>query len=215
MGVIVINPYVFQRLITFSKVGEVTQNKAVSGVSSITLPATATAGRLIILFDKAINTSGVPTTVIPTGFTQIDVGALGVRKHVVSYKIADASDPNRVINGMVGTSSDRKLVYVFAGSEAITMIEILSLLTEQTNGVPTNKVITSGSALKPCIVLGFYSQQATATQSMSPSEDGFITPETVNYIRYKIYNSSPVNVTLAEGDGGDDNYICGLYIVAS
>jgi hypothetical protein len=205
-----INPYSFSKPLSFTY-----RAQANSAASTVVIPSGTVIGDIIILFDKAINSTGEPTTVVPTDFTQIDLGFNGVRKHIVSYKVAVSGDPGATITGMNGTSANRKMIVVIQPSATIKDLAINDKASEQTDGTPTNQVANASAEVNPTLVLGFYGQQAATSQSMSPSADGTVSNDTVNYIRYKIYNSSPQDVTVSEGDGGLSNYLCSFYITAN
>ena len=204
----IINPYIFkQNYKIFSLHTSLT-----AGGATLTIPSTVIYGDLLLIFDKAINSTGEPTTVIPSGFTQISYGFNDVRKHIISYKIADNSDANRIVSTLDGTATEGSGLFVFRPSSPISSIEILGLNEVQTDGDPSSQTLNISSEINPLIVIGAFGQQTSTSATFTPTQDGELSILTSNRFRYKIYNTSPSNVTVDEGDGGLSNYLASFYI---
>lgn len=98
---------------------------ASSTTSTITIPSTAAAGQLAILFDFAYQSSTTfPSFTTPTGFTSNDTQGNASGNAVfcrVSYKKLVAGDPGSTITGMTGSSGTAKtlLIYQFTAINAI------------------------------------------------------------------------------------------------
>lgn len=187
------------------------RSSATSSAATITAPSDIVAGDLIVLYDRATNTSGVPTSVVPTGFTSIlDQSHEGVRRTICSFKIANGSEASASITGMDGNSADSKVIAVFSTSGATSAIAYDAAF-ESTDGDPATQTINASSGSPPLVAIGFVRQVTATGQSMSPTQDGTVgSGQNVGY--YKIYNSSPANVIFDCGDGGNANALMSFYI---
>lgn len=193
---------------------ELTYITVATGSSSLTIPATTQSGDILVLFSKAINTTGEPTTVVPAGFTQVSLGYNDVRKHIISYKIATGSDANSSVTAMTGTSSSGCCLFVVRPTGGATSAEIYGVQQEQTDGDPSAQTITLSGQTEPVLVIVAYGQQTATSVSATPALDGFTSILTSNRLSYKIYNSGHSNITVDEGDGGVSNYLASFYMKA-
>ncbi len=177
---------------------------ATSTATTITAPRGIQLGDLIVFLD--FSTAGTtPTSVIPTGFTAIGTSlTTGTDRQNVSYKLADGTEGGTSITGMAGTFRD-KAMYVFRGNVAATGIVISSPINEQvTTADPTAQVVLSGAGAVPLVVLAAYSSNTSSitARSFTPAKDGEINSSNFNWLAYKIYNSSPADVTVDMADFG-------------
>lgn len=188
-----------------------------SGGSTITAPATVNPGDLLVLWDVAVNVAGIPASVIPSGFTSIsDFTDAATRRGVTSFKLCDGSEDSASLTIMNGTNNNTSVLAQFRGNNQITVATSGSPAGQFTAVDPTAQVITSGSGTPPLIVFGFYFQSLSVTaRSFSTTEDATVPADSNNTanIKYKIYNSSPANTTVDEGDGGT-NALASCYIQA-
>lgn len=190
------------------------RSSSTSSASTITVPNDVVAGDLLVLYDRAVNTSGTPTSVVPTGFSVILNNAHEtVRRTTVSYKIADGTEAGASLTGMDGTSSDNKILLVFSTNGA-TAAAAYDIAFQATDGNPTAQVVNASGQTTPLVVLAFIRQVTVTNQSFSPTEDGTIVSGQ-NTAYYKIYNSSPADVTVDCGDGGNSNALMSFYIQLS
>jgi hypothetical protein len=148
---------------------------------------------------------------VPSGFTSILYQSHEtVRRTICSFKIADGTEAGTSITGMDGTSADAKIMAVFSTSGASSAIAY-DVAFESTDGDPTAQTINASGGSAPLVVIGFVRQVTTTSQSMSPAQDGTVgSGQNVGY--YKIYNSSPADVTFDCGDGGNANALMSFYI---
>lgn len=187
------------------------RSSSTSSASTITVPSDVVAGDLLVLYDTPVNLSGFPTSVVPTKFSTILNSTSGnARRTVCSYKIAEGTDAGTSITGMNGTNANSKILLAFSTNGA-TAAAAYDIAFQSTDGDPTAQVVNASGQTTPLVVLAFM-RQATATgQSFSPTEDGTVTDLTSKGY-YKIYNSSPADVTVDCGDGGTQNNLMSFYI---
>ena len=194
------------------------QDSATATGTDVTGPAGIESGDLIVILDMAFGFS-TPTSVLASGFTEIVDFTDGNGKVILSYKIADGSEASATLAGMNGFSNqDEKALYTFRGDVPITSVNVQSANSQITNGNPTSQTVTSGSGTPPLIVLGGYTSidsSPVSPRTMSPAKDGEINSSSNHYLAYKIYNSSPANVSVDMNDEGDGNALCSCYIECS
>jgi hypothetical protein len=192
---------------------------ATSSASTINNPASGAAGDILVLLDLAGNTGGsTPSQVIPSGFTLIGTqtgstggGLVGLRA-TASYKLSVGSETS--LTGQNGSFSNSKVLVRFRGSQVVSSLSLLGVANPGgTSGNPAAQNITASSGTPPLIVLGFYGTMGTVDpRTMSPAKDGEVDNSSGLYIAYKIYNASPVNVSVDMDDEGDANFLMGCYI---
>lgn len=187
------------------------RSSATSTANTITAPSDIIAGDLLVLYDRAVDTSGVPTSVVPSGFTSIlDEAHEGTRRTICSFKIANGTEASATITGMDAISVDIKTLIVFSTGGATSAIAYDSIF-QSTEADPTAQTINASSGTPPLVVIGFVRQISATGQSMSPTQDGTVANgQNIGY--YKMYNSSPADVTFDCGDGGNNNVLMSFYI---
>ena len=197
-------------------------DSVVSSGSTVTGPSGIQAGDLLVCWDVVVQTSTEP--LIPlSGFTLITSdGDTGNDQYcVLSYKIADGSEASASISGMSGADSNTKLLLVFRPDNPITTANVQDATITQTSGDPGSEVISASAGAAPMVVLGAYAALTSiSSESFSPANDGEIERQPGTFLananlRYKIYNSSPANVTIDMGDEGASSTMSGCYIEVS
>lgn len=196
---------------------------ATSTAGTITVPADVRYGDLLVLHDRATNSAGhgIPSTVLPLGFTAIANSSITSgpeTRQIISYKIAAGSEAGTSITGMDGTGFDRKLLYVFRSDSTIESVVASTPNSEATDGNPAAQVVAASGGTPPLVVIGSYGTGGFTLdpRSFTPAKDGEITPGTGdNYLAYKIYNSSPANVTIDMDDEGARNILQSCYLSVS
>lgn len=126
---------------------------ATSTASTITIPATAQAGDLAVLYDLARNIIGTPTLVTPSGWTTLSDLTGGTGAAVLSYKILVAGDPGGTVTGMDGTSADAKSLVVFRATPTLAGVAVQDLGEEYTTGNPGAQTKAAVTAY-PYVVYG-------------------------------------------------------------
>ena len=117
---------------------------------------------------------------------------------------------------MNGTGSDDKVLLVFRGNKAASSLNVASVNSEATAGNPTSQTVTSSGGTPPLVVLGGYGADTTLTpRTFSPAKDGEVNSSIYAYLAWKIYNSSPANVSIDMDDNGGANILQSCYIEMS
>lgn len=188
------------------------RSSATSEDASVTAPSDIVSGDLLVLYDRAVNVSGNPTAVTPSGFTTVfNATDSTTRRTICSFKIANGTEAGASITGMDGNSADFKILLVFSTNGATTALSFAPKF-ESTDGDPVAQVVPASQNSNPLVVLSFMRQVTATGQSFSPTQDGTVTNGTANTAYYKIYNSGASDVTVDCGDGGNANALMSFYI---
>ncbi len=182
--------------------------------STVTCPSGVQAGDFIVLFQRSSNAGSFPSNTTPSGFTSeiyIDNVVNVIIK--MDVKIANGTEGGTSIIGMNGSSTNYKAIMVFYGNAPITGYSSLSEASALGNSNPSAQVCTSGSGSPPIVMVACYSGGSAVSPRTftGATEDAEITPSTNFYAKYKIFNSSPVNVTVDMEDEGNDNGLLSAY----
>lgn len=167
-------------------------------------PAGIQAGDFAIATDRAVNTSGTPTTVEDGNFTTIgSILTAGNAKHIMAYRVLTGGETT--YTGMDGTSNDSKRMLVFRSDVAGTWEAPAGINEEGTTGDPSNQTVTVGAA--PLVVVAIMLSSGTVSPiTFSPS--GTIW----GHGRWRIDNSSPSNTTVGMDDEGTYNFLKSFYV---
>lgn len=178
--------------------------------STITVPSggSAPAAGDLIIFAEIKITPGPPTMVLPTGFTQIaslssEVGATDAGG-IIAYKIAAGNEGGTSITGMAANIGQIKLLSIFHSSSGpITALTVNDLETTITLSDPTAQVINASGQTTPLIALALFASDVH-TRTFSPAQDGEChnTAFWSAYLYWKMYDSSPADITADMNDGG-------------
>jgi len=174
------------------------QATATSTASTITIPATAQAGDVAILFDN----STTVTDTIPTNWDSIaKVTTTGIRQNV-SYKILASGEPGTTITGMAGTT--RKVMLVYRPNVAASGVAPIVLGSQATTATPTAQSLVGEAG--PVITFAVYSSTgAIATRGWSvgsPTEYSSVSTSAI-YVKALITNSgTPSTTSITMSDGG-------------
>lgn len=210
-------------LASLSFVTSATVNASSAQPDTITAPAGILAGDLLVLVDIADIGSGTVTLVTPTGWSSAQSVGFGggLAASAISYKIADGTESGTTITGInVASNTHNMMLAVFRGNVPINIVSVHSAAGQVTAGTPTNQVCTAGSGVAPLIVLSVYHSYTTGgaaitARGFSTTADGEITPNTKNYLDYKIYNASPADTTISMADFSSDNILQSCYLQCS
>ena len=189
-------------------------NATTSTLSTITAPATINAGDVLVLFDTALG-SGLPTNVVPSGFTQIVTYTSTEVRNTVSYKIAAGTEDGSTITGMNGDVANDKVMLRIVPSAAVATVTVGSLTSQITDADPTAQNCTASAGVVPLVVCGWYTADSNisgATRTFSPAQDAEVNSSVYSYVKYKIYNSSPADTSVDLNDTGFNNAISSFYL---
>lgn len=192
------------------------RDSATSTTQTITAPSSVRNGDLLVLYDSAQNllNTTIPTSVTPTGFTSILDNTVGTNRRIIcSYKVATNSDASATITGMNGDNNNSKILLVFS-TKGRASVSVFDIGYEATNNDPIAQTITSGSGRAPLVAICFI-RNSDGNYSMTPTQDGVVTVGTAEFGLYKIYNSTPADVTVDTTDGGNNNFLISFYIQVS
>jgi len=188
-----------------------------STTASITIPAGAQQGDIGILCDFGRQLSGSPTLVTPSGWTVIDTLGSGAPLVRTSYRILGSSPGGSTVTGMDANFADAKTMLVFRPSRPITSVGLAGLNGEYApSSNPSPQVVAAASGAPGLVVIGVYcASAAVSPRSFSPTEDGEVVSGTTNYMKYKIYNSSPADVTVDMDNEAAYNFLQSFYMSPS
>lgn len=199
-----------------------------SSGANITAPANIIAGDIIVLADFADNGSGIPSKVIPTGFTEISSQGLTDSRGTLSYKLAAGTEGSSSITGQNGDFTNNKVMCVFrAYASSLTLGGAIGTISD---GNPSGQTITASGGTAPLVVLGMYAGYANGSS-------GVIDPRTFTisavaakddernfngadnediWLAWKIVNSgTPADVVIDMDDEGIRNCLIGCYLSVS
>ncbi len=191
---------------------------AASTTSSVTYPSGIQAGDLIVVLDFARSPSQ-PSDVNPSGYTLIqrsaviESGGFAAQKLASWLKIATGSETGS-LSLMNGSSSNAKVIVVFRGGSPISSAAIQDPDSETTTSNPAAQSVSASGGDTPLIVLGFYSSSsAISPRTFSPAKDGEVgASNNLGYLAWKIYESSPADVSIDMDDEGAGNSLHSCYV---
>jgi hypothetical protein len=204
---IILSPY------SFAPPSVAFQTSADANTQTITCP-TVLAGDIGVLFDQASNNSGIPTDVIPSGFTKLKTSnpLSSFYRTTLSYKIFAGSEGGSSLSGLNGTLSMAKVLLVFRPSFAVSLVGTSTFLEETTDSNPSSQSIAAAGEAAPLIRLasGSVGNSATAPAFTTGTFDATVTRVGSNSgVRagYAIQNTTPSSNTVDIGDNGSGNIL--------
>lgn len=193
-------------------------DKAESATNSITIPATAKAGDVAVLYDVA-RSSSVPSLVTPPGWANKVSDTVSSARFAVSIKVLTGDDPGATITGMSGADQNEKMVVVFRPNAPISAMVASTFTHEFTNNAPSSQLIAASGAQPPVIVLGGVGGTGIASSfsTASPAFDAQVAASNNLRVGYKLYNSgaAPANHTIGASDLGSRTSLWGGYLLLS
>ena len=203
-------------------------SNADGGGSTITVPNGVIAGDVIIVRDL-ICAGTLPSAVTPSGFTldsNLSFSNTNQARGTILHKIATGSEGGTTLTLMAtAPASDditSKELLIVRGSLPITAVGVSTPNTQGTSGNPNAQNVAASGGVAPLIVLGAYSDAidgpslvsagSVGTRSFSPAKDAEVSGYAGSYLAYKIYNSSPADVSIDMNDEGNVNLLQSLYM---
>lgn len=183
--------------------------------SSITLPASISAGDLLIISHSAGNGSGTPAAVTPSGFTLAGTYTSSFGRQSLHWKLALGTESSASVSILSGTSYQRGLAVQFRANEAITAVTAGSPVGQITDSNPTSKNITASASSSPLVVIACWTDSpsfnAISPRTQSPAMTEI--SDVVNqYMGWLFYASSPSDQSFDMDDEGQDNGLNGVYL---
>lgn len=182
-----------------------------SGADLTITPGTLQAGDLILVWDFAQNgTTTLPTTVVSSGFTQVDnINSVGNpifpqygTRQIISYKVAVGNETT--IGGMTANQTKAMAYQIFRGDVPVTQVLVKDLQSSVFIESSVTRTIASAAGLAPCIVVSAYgnwtneyrSLPALSTSMSTYESSGVIsiTPSVGRDLMMNIFNTTPVNM---------------------
>ncbi|MFM7796261.1 MAG: hypothetical protein ACKO7N_05795 [Candidatus Nitrosotenuis sp.] len=212
------------------------QSSASSSTQSVTLPSAMNGQDLLILYSRAtgVADAGPPNDTTPSGWTKITTvttsrtvsSVVTDRRHSMYYRLAAGTFGSSSSTASTSVSAFdaslggyENLVYTFRGDIAPTTITSFSVGTTGTNANPAALTVAGSTNSVPMVILAGYSADAavdprTFTVGGSAAKDAELSLVTSFYLAYKIYNSSPADVSIDMDDEGAHNstIACGLSV---
>lgn len=201
---------------TFSFIGSCTSTSSSLDFSALSAGAVA-SGDALFYIDFAIGSGSLPTSVIPSGFSNdIDDPGATTPRGMVSSKKASGSEGSIV--GMSGATRNNKIGLVYRPSTAFTTITAAGISSEITTGDPTLQTCDPSAETSAVILLGIsgIDSGTAAFSTFSPAADGTVANSSADLLAgYKIYNTSPQSTQIDMNDLGTINWLASLYYTVS
>lgn len=192
----------------------------------VVIPASVEPGDLLLLIQYGFDNS-VPS--IPSGFTNIHSNINDNIQHHVSYRIAQAGDAGSVLTTGSATISEQCAAALAAFSGEISSVAVRDINSTGSSTNPPSQTTNSSAGTVPLIAFGLLGTTSIGfiDATFSPTEDGSVTDtgltdslSTAGYaarIYWKIYNvgDTPQDITVDQGNSGDENRVFAFYIEAS
>lgn len=184
--------------------------------TTLTLPASILDGDLIVIVDRFVNSSGLPSDTAISDYTRIHTVTGGSTVRIsLYYKIAVAADSSANVTVPTGTTGLRATGVVLRPDEAITGVTQGGEVGEISNNNPASQNITSGSGVAPLVAIAAWanggSDSAISPRTQSPAMTE-ISDNTHQYLGYKFYASSPADQSFDMDDEGGGNALIGAYL---
>jgi len=200
---------------------------ATEGSTSATfgVPATVLPGDLLVLFDVASNAAGLPSPVVPTGWTNAAATFVGTfNTTALSFRIAQAGDESATFTGMTGGAAMFKTVSVVRGGapfdEAVAANN--SFITSQ-GSIATSLLSQSNASGWPTVqVAGYYTGAHTVSfgsYGFSPTEDNNVVgfgqaPMTLRYLDEERFLYSDVAISLTDASPSGPSIVVNALLYA-
>ena len=188
-----------------------------SGSDTITAPASINAGDLLVMLDYHVKPDGGG---LPTGWTQIVNFSSPYVEVTASYRIADGTEDGTTITGWTGGLGGGKIIQQFRGDSPASSVTVQDVESQITDGNPAAQTITASGGTVPLIAFAAYgSADPISPRTFTPAADGETSVSdpgvAESYMKYKIYNTSPANISADMDDEGFDNSLASFYLEVS
>lgn len=190
-------------LASLTRVGQVA-----STGSTVSIPAGVQAGDLLLYGFAAWTGSSNPSYTPPSGWTSLINATMGENGRIgIAAKRATGSESGS-IGGVFGNAGvDRKVCVLLRPNVPLASVgSAQSVASQFTTDTPSDQVVTSGAGTPPLLVLALWNAVVgtVSTRGMSPAKDDEYNSSTNLYLGWKLYPSSPANVTVSMEDEGSN-----------
>lgn len=217
------NPSPFQGVFTpvsFNSLVKQAHSTAITG-GTITAPADIIAGDLLMIADSCGGLYSAPALVTPSGFTNRSNVTTGSQRMAVFTKLATGSEASTVYTGMADPVFDSvaKIFLVFRPNVALGSLTTGTWGGQATTADPTSQTVTISAISTPVVAIGVYCALAAVDpRTMTAAKDAEVSAinavATNLWVAWKIYNSSPSNVSVDMADEGS-NFLSSGYLTGS
>jgi hypothetical protein len=177
---------------------------ATSTGTTITIPATAQAGDLAVLFDFV---RGSTSSVAMSGWTATHFRSSGTYNVicVLSYKVLEAGDPGSVLSGLVVATSASKQLLVFRAVPAAIDVTSADLDGAGVTTNPSAQTVVAQTTYPYIAVGACAGSSAVPTWASTWYDAGFV----LGYARlaYKLFNDNGASVSIDCGDSGNYTFL--------
>lgn len=177
------------------------------------------AGDIAVWWNWYMFGSVVNGEVTPTGFTRWTGGISNttIARSVLAYKLCTGSEAGN-ITGMDPSpdGSAYTTLVIFRGDIPVTTItaSTANFTSIDTNPAAQN-IAASGQPTPLVVICGYGSSGGVDPRTFSPAKDGEVSPHGRTWQAWKIYNSSPANVSVDMDDEGYANTLASGYLRAA
>lgn len=187
-----------------------------SNTSTITIPASAQAGDLAVMYDFALGTIFAPASAVPSGWTSPIDEPASLMRGAVSYRILTSGNPGSTIAGMNGAGRNRKIMRVLRGGSPVTSVTAGDWTQDLSPGGVGPLTVTAAPAATPLIVIAFAASENDVDSFASSPAFDTVNGVSVTRSGYKNYASGTAsNHTINSADRGDSNGLSAGYFQIS
>lgn len=187
------------------------KSSATSTASTVTVPSGAgapAAGDLMVLGDRSSGFQN-PGTAVPDGWAAMANMTDGAQNtQQLLWRQSDGTEGGETITGLGGTGNDiRKILVIFTSDAGIdTITADTSPNSAMQNSQPSGQTIDSSTRDAPVIAVALYGASgAVDPRGFDPAADEEFTAATNFFLKHKIYNSSPADISVSMEDEGNMN----------
>lgn len=179
------------------------------------------SGDLCVIANLCSDDTTTPTSVVPSGFTQLSTTDTGTgfgqhQRFNFFYKVCTGSETT--VSVMSGNQADDTLAVIWSKSSGTwgTPASVVNASDLSGATTPANQTITAGSGTAPLLVVGINcvfinSPTGVVNLIMSPTADASFTTSQYTSLGYKIYAASPANNTISSSSGSS-TVLAGFYV---
>jgi hypothetical protein len=186
-----------------------------ASTDTLALPSGIRTGDVVILAARDQNSgSPAPSAAVPSGYTLINSFVISFGRMIFSYRVLDGTE-TVIPTYSNGKTSTRRIALVFRPAAPLEAITPAGFQSQATDGNPSPQVISSGSGAVPLVAFGFYINSNGSTvdpRTASPAFDAEVSHAPWMWFNYKVYNTSPADITVNMDDEGILNGLASFYV---
>lgn len=193
------------------------QNDVGAVATSVTFP-TVQKGDFAIVFVRSTSTGSAVVASTPSGFTLIKYeDTLSTHRGLIAYRICDGSEGGTTVSGGQNGSSNHTHLFIFRPDFPFASLSIGSLNSEATGGDPALQTIAASAGTAPSVIVFGYAigRDGAPTRSGTLHTTGTTwtgTGSATVFGAYRIFNSSPIDLTYDANDSGLATALISFYV---